>query len=216
MLHPANQVRFVNQEIGYGVFATEPIPKGTVVAAEDPFSIQITPDKFASLNVKFREIVRFYGYVNIEGNGVVDWDNSKYMNHSCNYNVLSTAYKVCIAIRDIAVGEEITLDYALLEAYFKPKDRTRQVCNCNSQNCRKDIFYVKYENHYKIWFSLTNEAFNCALAVKQPLFDFLDFESRENLIKALKNNPDYSQFRLALIEQRQANFYNKWEKYLEM
>ncbi|MDZ8086369.1 MAG: SET domain-containing protein-lysine N-methyltransferase [Nostoc sp. DedQUE12b] len=214
MLHHSTEVRFVNSEIGYGIFATEPIPKGTIVVYEDPLDIEVTPDKFASLDVNFREMIDFFAYVNMEGNVVLNWNNAKYINHSCDFNTLITGYAVSIAVRNIAEGEEITLDYALLDACFKSNDRTYAVCKCGSQNCRKDIRAVNYKTYSPIWFSRMTEALNCALDVRQPLLDFMDSESKENLINALQSNPDYSQFQLVLIQQRQANFYEKWGKLL--
>jgi hypothetical protein len=35
MIHPWTELRFINDSIGYGVFATQFIPKGTIVWALD-------------------------------------------------------------------------------------------------------------------------------------------------------------------------------------
>ena len=35
MIHPNTRLGFVNEEIGYGVFATALIPKGTIVYVKD-------------------------------------------------------------------------------------------------------------------------------------------------------------------------------------
>jgi len=44
-----------------------------------------------------------------------------------------------IAIKDIAKGEELTLDYAL----FLDESMEPFVCQCGSENCREMVFGVK-------------------------------------------------------------------------
>jgi len=214
MLHRSTEVRVVNPEIGYGVFATEPIPQGTIVMFEDPFDIKVTPEIYTSLHEEFRAILEFFGYVNLEGNAVFSWDNARYINHSCDANTLPTGYMLVIAIRDIAEGEEITLDYGLLDACFKHNERTHALCMCGVPNCRKEIHIADPKIYLPIWISRTTEAFNCVLNVKQPLLEFMESERKENFINALRSNHDSSQLMLNLIQRRQANFYGKWGKLL--
>jgi len=61
-------------------------------------------------------------------------DPSDYMNHSCDPNVWMQDEVTLIARRDIAAGEELTLDYAMLEAdedCMAPWE-----CRCGSALCR--------------------------------------------------------------------------------
>ena len=44
MLHPNTEVRRIDSEIGFGVFASGFIPKGTVTWGRDELEIAVTPD----------------------------------------------------------------------------------------------------------------------------------------------------------------------------
>ena len=35
MIHPKTTLRFINEEVGYGLYATEFIPKGTITYVKD-------------------------------------------------------------------------------------------------------------------------------------------------------------------------------------
>jgi uncharacterized protein len=210
MLHKSTELRIVNSEIGYGVFATELIPKGTIIAFHDPLDVQVKPEMFASLNVEFKEIIEHFAYVNLDGYVVLSWDNDKYVNHSCDFNTISTKYMLSIAVRDIAEGEEITTDYGLLNVDYGERG---MLCKCGSPNCRKEIKSA-HKACLHLWISPTNEALNCVLNVKQPLLDFMDPKRKNNLLQSLQSNHDFSQLLLNWIEQREANFYEKWAKIL--
>jgi hypothetical protein len=43
MLHPDTELRFVNRTIGYGVFATRMIPRGTITWVRDRLDQAFTP-----------------------------------------------------------------------------------------------------------------------------------------------------------------------------
>ena len=45
MIHPKTELRFVNDDIGYGVFATEFIPKGTILYVKDELEIKVSKNK---------------------------------------------------------------------------------------------------------------------------------------------------------------------------
>jgi hypothetical protein len=66
MLHKSTELRFVNSEVGYGVFATELIPKGTIIAFHDPLDVEVKPEMFASLysiNVEFQAILEHFSNI---------------------------------------------------------------------------------------------------------------------------------------------------------
>jgi uncharacterized protein len=74
------------------------------------------------------------------------------INHSCDPNLWFENGRPLVARRDIAVGEEITFDYATGETY-----PLNSICNCGSPDCRKHItgnewkdkaFQKKYEGHF--------------------------------------------------------------------
>ncbi len=65
----------------------------------------------------------------------------RYINHSCDPNVAIKGERTVYALKPIAVGEEITMDYSLTECqddWFIPK------CHCGSKNCRKIIRAIQY------------------------------------------------------------------------
>lgn len=59
-----------------------------------------------------------------------------YLNHSCNPNIYIDGQIVFRALRDINIGEELTIDYAS----FMIVDRAIiEQCTCRSTNCRGKI-----------------------------------------------------------------------------
>lgn len=63
----------------------------------------------------------------------------RFLNHSCNPNsVRLGAYTIC-ALRDIAKGEPITIDYSTFE--INPK--WRMECQCGAPHCRREIRSVQ-------------------------------------------------------------------------
>ena len=57
MIHPSLELRFIGPEVGYGVFATELIPKGTLTYVEDDLEIRIPEEKFDSYQPSIRTIL---------------------------------------------------------------------------------------------------------------------------------------------------------------
>lgn len=62
-------------------------------------------------------------------------DPLQYGNHSCDPNLWMRDALTVVARRDIATGEELTIDYALLTAY----EGWSMVCRCGAANCRRVI-----------------------------------------------------------------------------
>lgn len=215
MLHPSHELRFINPVIGYGIFATEPIPKGTIVGFVDSLDIKILPKTYERLNDKFRAIIEHLVSIDKEGDGILAWDNEKYINHSCDYNVLPTPYHLSIAVHDIAKNEEITIDYTLNDAYLDiHKEGEGLSCQCGSPNCRKIINNLDIDSYLPIFISRLNEALSCSLEVKQPLFDFMDTKEKNELIKAFQNHSDCSKIMLEFLKKRSSNFHKKWNRIL--
>ena len=105
---------------GLGLFATELIPKGTLVW-KFVHGFDFTIDK-EHLN-KFPEIAKSwvsrYGYYNkTEGGYVICIDDARFFNHSENPNTDNTNDVGTIATRDIPKDEEITCNYS--EFDFEP------------------------------------------------------------------------------------------------
>ncbi len=57
-----------------------------------------------------------------------------YTNHSCDPNVAIQGQIVLVAMRDIALGEELTIDWATTD------DLDYEIeCNCGSSGCRGSV-----------------------------------------------------------------------------
>jgi hypothetical protein len=111
MMHPHTELRFINELIGYGVFATKLIPKGTITWILDDLDQKFDESHLASLNPLSREWLVKYCYRDNEGKYILCWDIARYVNHSFNSNCIATPYKFEVAVRDIYPGEELTDDY---------------------------------------------------------------------------------------------------------
>lgn len=114
MMHPHTELRFVNTAIGYGVFATKFIPKGTITWILDDLDQKLEESYIFSLDATYREKLLKYCYRDHQGRYVLCWDLARYVNHSFNANCISTAYEFEISIRDIYPNEELTDDYGYL------------------------------------------------------------------------------------------------------
>ena len=132
ILHPKIEVRDSSIE-GKGLFAKEPFKKGEKFrVASGKHSWVIMTDKEFQQYIK---TVHSYDAVYL-GNGKHrvstvprEEDPSNYGNHSCDPNI-APADDEMIALRDIAAGEELTIDYAQLS----PKTWSMR-CNCRAKNC---------------------------------------------------------------------------------
>jgi uncharacterized protein len=132
ILNPKIEVRDSRIE-GKGLFAKEPFKKG------EKFSV--TSGKHSWVTMTDKEFQEYIKTVNTYdavylGNGKHrvstvsrEEDPSNYGNHSCDPNIASAGDEK-IALRDIAAGEELTVDYALLS----PKTWSMK-CNCGAKNC---------------------------------------------------------------------------------
>ena len=126
MMHPHTEVRFINEMIGFGVVATQFIPRGTISWVLDPLDQVFTPQQVQRLTGPFQEVLDKYSFRDHKGRHVLCWDHGRFVNHSFKSNCLTTAYNFEIAIRDIHPGEELTDDYGYLnlttpfEAYPEP------------------------------------------------------------------------------------------------
>ena len=55
MIHPNTQIQYINDLIGYGVFATEFIPKGTITYVKDSLELEISPADFHNHSLQMQE-----------------------------------------------------------------------------------------------------------------------------------------------------------------
>ncbi len=67
-------------------------------------------------------------------------DSMSYINHSCNPNVGMRGDIVCVAMREIKEGEELTIDYGMV-----CNQDYQMNCMCGTDNCRKVITGQDYK-----------------------------------------------------------------------
>ncbi len=162
MIHPSTELRFINNEIGYGVVATELIPKGAITWALDKLDREFTSLELRTFDEPYQQILSRYCYRNNTGKFVLCWDNGRYVNHSFKSNCMSTAYDFEIAIRDIQPGEELTDDYGYLnlpQAFRATEEGTR----------RKHVYPDDLLKYHKEWDKKLLSAFKHIASVPQPL-----------------------------------------------
>lgn len=165
MVHPHTELRFVNPHIGWGVFATRAIPKGTIVWALDALDQQFSPEQVASLPPYAQRQLQIYSYTDGRGRTVLCWDHGRFFNHSCAANCLSLGYDFELAVRDIEAGEELTDDYGTLN----PGEPFP--CGCASAECRGHVLPDDMLRFGNGWNAAARDAFFLIPTVPQPLWD---------------------------------------------
>lgn len=162
MIHPSTELRFINNEIGYGVVATEFIPKGTITWVRDKLDREFTGLELMAFDEIYQQILSKYCFRNNVGTFILCWDNGRFVNHSFKSNCLSTAYDFELTVRDIHPGEELTDDYGYLNITepFKAIDEGAR---------RKNVYPNDLVKYHKVWDKKLLSAFAHITSVEQPL-----------------------------------------------
>lgn len=113
---------------GMGCFAEEPIRKGQVFWQLDPRMDPIIPyEELETFPAAAQAFLNMYGYVRMWDDRkviILCGDHSKHMNHSATPNCIDITVDgvdANVAARDIAIGEELTCDYAAFDLASKEK-----------------------------------------------------------------------------------------------
>lgn len=175
MLHPHTEVQWINETVGCGVLALQPIPKGTITWVRDSLDRQMEPAQVDALPAPCRETFLKYSYRNAGGEYVFCWDNTRFMNHSFRPNCMATAYGFELAVRDIAAGEELTNDYGTLNI-IEPFEA------CDEGTDRKTVYPDDLSRHATEWDSLLVQAFRRFPQVEQPLRELLSSEQHQTAV----------------------------------
>ncbi len=168
MIHPHTELRFISPEIGYGVVATQFIPKGTITWAYDEFDRTFTPEQVEAMKDVYKDILSKYSYRDCNGCFVLCWDHARFVNHSFNSNCISTAYNFEIAVRDIYPGEELTDDYGYLNV-SEPF-----LCLPEPNTTRTHVMPDDLLHFHKEWDDKLQQAFPYFNKVEQPLYFLID------------------------------------------
>jgi hypothetical protein len=164
MVHPDTEIRFVNPTIGWGVFATRPIPRGTITWSLDALDQRFRAEQITALPAYAQEQLAKYSYVDGRGDHILCWDHARFFNHSCAANCLSVGYDFELAVRDIAADEQLTDDYGTLN----PTEPFP--CSCGDHACRGNVRPDDHVRHGPRWNTLAREAFFLIRTVPQPLW----------------------------------------------
>lgn len=163
MLHPDTELRLVDTRIGYGVFATAPIPAGTVTWVLDRLDILLSSSLLDELDPVMAEMVVKYSWRWPDARRVLAWDFCRFMNHSCVPTCVSADLDFEVAVTDIQPGEQLTNDYASLNL-----ERTFE-CQCGHAECRGLVAPDDFDGLCDEWDRRIASALSIASRVAQPL-----------------------------------------------
>jgi hypothetical protein len=173
---------------GDGIFAGEPIPKGTVVFYYSDNDVYVSKIEFQCLSNFEKQQIYKFGVEDEYGNWIVTEGDA---NHCCDANILSTFVDglYCdIAVKDIQIDEEITIDYGMFYSSFPWK----MTCRCHSSNCRGIVgsgIAVDSQTQ-ELWHSRISKAADRIHHVRQALFYREDERARElTLALRSRNSP---------------------------
>lgn len=185
MLHPNSRLVWISDQIGYGIVATEFIPKGTITFVQDNLDIIVEEESPLLSSPLLRNLIERYSYINAKGDRIISWDLGKYMNHCCHANTLTTGYGFEIAIRDIQAGEEITDDYGI---FTEVHDMN---IVCNKSHCRFKLNINDFDMLVSQWDHKIQEALPTFYHIDQPLMPYLDEVTMENINNFFSNPGNY-------------------------
>lgn len=176
MIHPDTELRKIDEHVGYGVFATKLIPRGSITWALDYFDHLLTPAEANALPPAYEPIVDRYAFRAADGRLVVCWDNGRFVNHSCDATSLPLGSVCEVAVRDIQPGEQVTSDYVTLNLTEELQ------CRCGSAKCR-GVMRPSDLPRYVAEIDQTIDAVAPLLRqVPQPVLDFMVEEERLRFI----------------------------------
>jgi hypothetical protein len=168
MMHPHTELRFIDESIGYGVFATQFIPKGTITWILDELDQKLDESYVNSLDPILQENLIKYCYRDERGTYILCWDIARYVNHSFNPSCIATPYKFELAARDIYPGDELTDDYGYLnldQPFY---------CLPEPKSTRTRVMPDDILQYYPEWDRQASEAFQFFSVIPQPLGHLVD------------------------------------------
>ncbi|NUQ81377.1 MAG: SET domain-containing protein-lysine N-methyltransferase [Bacteroidetes bacterium] len=184
MIHPSTRLQFISQAVGFGVVATERIPKGTVTWVQDPLDRVFSPDEIRTLPEAVLPGLDRFTFRNSEGDLVLCWDTARYMNHSCSPTCMGTDYGFELAVRDILPGEELSVDYAS----FHMAENDEFQCLCGAPGCRGFILQKDVTVLADQWSDQFLKACSAARSVPQPLLSLFP----ANRVPLFLEDPSFS------------------------
>lgn len=183
MIHPKTELKFISNEVGYGVVATEMIPAGTITWVLDKLDREFSIEEFRKMEPLYQQILDTYTFRNNKGNLILCWDNGRYVNHSFNSNCLTTAYDFEIAIRDIQPGEQLTDDYGYLNI-------SQPFRGIDEGTRRKVVYPDDLLRYYSVWDKKISKVFKKIIELKQPLQSLIPEKTRQNIEQVINGEQE--------------------------
>jgi SET domain-containing protein len=120
---------------GRGLFARQPILAGEIVAVKggaimDAAAFALIRDEVSPAEIQIEDGL----YIAPRSAAEVE-ANILCLNHSCRPNVGVRGQITFVAMRDIAAGAELTIDYAMIDG--DPAER--MACACGAPECRRVV-----------------------------------------------------------------------------
>lgn len=167
MMHPHTRLLPVD-DTDFGVFATRPLPRGTLVWVRDPLDQVFTSAEVAAMHPLQEAALRHWTYWEADTDALILlWDHARYTNHSCEANCRSGGYEFEVAVRDIAAGEQLTDDYASFGYAVE------FACRCGAPGCRGRVRAGDAAALVTAWDTELRDALAQVHLVEQPLWDLL-------------------------------------------
>jgi uncharacterized protein len=175
MIHPDTELKLAHEDMGYGIFAKNLIPKGTITWVLDVLDFVLTPDMITGLLPQQIQFIEKYAYIDNKGRYILSWDIGKYCNHSCKPTTVPIGSICDIAVRDIQIGEEITCDYGTCNI------RRNLLCQCKVEGCRGIVRSIDLMALIKDIDSEVANLIPLVNTVPQPLLRFMIDEHLKRL-----------------------------------
>ncbi len=150
---------------GKGLFAKAFIPKGTIIGFECDKCEVLTGIDPERMSQKEKDDLFLRAYRKEDGSFVAPCGVVKYINHSCDANILDSGRGFDLAVRDIQKGEEATFDY---RGFY---DDLSMPCHCGSNHCCKIVTCVHPVpgKLARFWSERVTAALKAINKVPQPL-----------------------------------------------
>lgn len=179
MIHPDTELRTVDEVVGWGVFATHRLPRGTVTWVRDPLDQAIDPARLEALGPHWQRWSEHHTFSDRRGRRILCWDLCRTMNHSCAPNCAGTEFGFEIALVDIEPGEQLTNDYGTLRIGAEEGFS----CRCGALTCRG---VVEPDPSVPIRLApLIQAALELASSTEQALAELLEHDWRSRAVERI-------------------------------
>ncbi len=132
---------------GTGIFATAFIAKGTRIIeyTGERISREEADARYDDEAMEYPHTFLFIVDKKTVIDGARQGNEARFINHSCEPNcqaVVDDGRVFVEAVRDIALGMEITYDYHLTRGRYRAEWKARYPCHCGAPSCRGTLLHI--------------------------------------------------------------------------